>query len=210
MKISIIDYGVGNTQSIKNAFEFCGVGSVVLTDKAAEIKKADLIVFPGVGAFNDAMDMIRSSSLLDCLNELIVEEKKPIFGVCLGMQLFFSHSFEGGLKTDGLGWLEGSVNYFRKVDVDRIPHVGWNAISKSPIFNTGNFRILEGDYYFSHSLIVNCEKPLVLAKCNYGADFPAIVRKENILGVQFHPEKSNKNGLRFLELALHQIFKQVN
>lgn len=209
MKVAIIDYGVGNTQSIKNAFKFCGVESVTLTNKVAQIKEADLIVFPGVGAFNDAMNMIKSSSLLDCLNKLIFEEKKPIFGVCLGMQLFFSHSFESGVKTEGLGWLEGSVNYFQKVDVDRVPHVGWNSIFKSSSSKFNNFRILESDFYFSHSLIVDCDKSLVLAKCNYGINFPAIVRKENIFGVQFHPEKSNKNGLKFLELALHQIFKRV-
>ena len=121
----------------------------------------------------------------------------------------YVHSFESGVKTEGLGWLEGSVNYFQKVDVDRVPHVGWNSIFKSSSSKFNNFRILESDFYFSHSLIVDCDKSLVLAKCNYGINFPAIVRKENIFGVQFHPEKSNKNGLKFLELALHQIFKRV-
>ncbi len=197
--IAIVNYGVGNLYSLKSSFDSLGIQTLVTGD-AKEIKKADKIILPGVGAFRDA-----AQSLKNCgLNELIIDEAKKgkaIMGICLGMQMLFEKSYEYG-EYEGLGLIKGSVRPIKDVihhDL-KIPHIGWNALKfhgkKSPIFKY----IKEGDcVYFVHSYYgADCTEN-VIASAEYGADLTAAVSKDNVYGCQFHPEKSGEVGLKILK-----------
>ena len=195
--IAIIDYGVGNLFSLYSSLKFIGA-EAVKTSSPEEIKKADKIILPGVGAFGDAADKLRLSGL-DKIIRCEADSGKDIMGICLGMQLLFEKSYEYG-EHDGLGLLPGKV-----VPIEgyipanlKIPHIGWNRL----IFKQKNklFRyISEGDcVYFVHSYYAaSCDK-YVIASAEYGKELPAAVAKENIMGCQFHPEKSGEVGLNIL------------
>ncbi len=196
--IAIVDYGVGNLFSLCSSFKSLGL-DICVTGDAETIKKADKIVLPGVGAFEDAIKKLRTLSL----DKVIIDEVKKgkaLLGICLGMQMLFEKSFEYG-EHDGLGLLKGKVVAMdKRIPANlKIPHIGWNGlkfIKDSPLFKYIN----EGDcVYFVHSFFANeCEECLI-ATSEYGIDITAAVAKDNIFGCQFHPEKSGETGLKILK-----------
>ena len=197
--IAIVDYGVGNIFSLYSSFKYIGA-EVVLTSDPEEIKKADKIILPGVGAFADAAKKLRDSGLADVVVKE-VKNGKPLLGICLGMQLLFEKSYEYG-EHIGLGLIKGEICPLEN-DIKgglKIPHMGWNALEiinpKSPIFKYTN----NGDYvYFVHSFYgKNCDASL-LAVSDYEVKVPALVNEGNVFGAQFHPEKSGDVGLNLLK-----------
>lgn len=195
--IAIIDYGCGNLFSLSRSLQFLGIDSKI-TGSADEIKKADKIILPGVGAFGDAADKLNAAGHADLLKEL-AKDGRYILGICLGMQLLFEKSFEYG-EHNGLGLLEGGIFPLGE-DISglKVPHMGWNKLDivrNDPIFASAG----KNDYfYFVHSFYAkNCENCL-LATAEYGVDVPAVVGKGNVYGTQFHPEKSGEKGLALLK-----------
>lgn len=193
-KIVIIDYGLGNLRSVQKGLEHAGA-SVTITKDPADLAHADGVVLPGVGAFNDAMKNI--VPFLDPIDEFI-KSGKPMLGICLGQQMLMEHSEEGE-KADGLGLIPGNVVRFPHSEL-KVPHMGWNSLSirqDHPLFRD----IKDGSYvYFVHSYYVDTDPAHTLASCNYGLEFAAsVVNSEgNVMGVQFHPEKSGDVGLKML------------
>ncbi|MDO4744101.1 MAG: imidazole glycerol phosphate synthase subunit HisH [Clostridia bacterium] len=197
--VAILDYGVGNLFSLQSSFAAIGVDAVVTSDEEV-LKKADRLILPGVGAFEDAAAKLRASGLDEVL-KAEVKSGKPIMGICLGMQMLFDKSFEYG-EHEGLGLIKGEVRPIADVlpkDL-KIPHIGWNALhfgaSKHPLFKY----LKEGDFaYFVHSYYgANC-KDSVIATTEYGAELTAAVACGNVCGCQFHPEKSGDVGLSILK-----------
>jgi len=193
--IAILDYGMGNLRSIQKAFEHIGAEAQVTSDQD-RISKAGAVVLPGVGAFGDAMANLRRLSLIEPLHR-VVAEGKPILGICLGLELLFTHSEERGYH-EGLKLLEGEVRRFRISA--RVPHVGWNQIHiqrESRLLSC----VEDGSFaYFVHSYYAEPEDAsIVLATTDYEMEFASVVGKDNIYGIQFHPEKSQEVGLRILE-----------
>ena len=196
--IAIIDYGVGNLFSLRSSLNKIGADTVVTADPAI-IAKADKLILPGVGAFADAAKKLRDSGL-DAVIKAEAAAGKPIMGICLGMQMLFEKSFEYG-EHEGLGLLKGSVIPMEGTVPAglKIPHIGWNALhfqKESPLFRY----IREGDcVYFVHSYYASgCEDSLI-ATAEYGAELTAAVVKDNVMGCQFHPEKSGEVGLNILK-----------
>ena len=196
--IAIIDYGVGNLFSLKSSFAAIGQDAVVTND-IEEIRRADRLILPGVGAFRDAAGKLRTSGMDKAVKEETAKGK-PLMGVCLGMQMLFERSYEYGVH-EGLGLLKGEIRPIEERIPDglKIPQMGWNAlkiVKESPLLKYTR----EGEYvYFVHSYsAVNCEESL-LAVTEYGADLTACVGKDNVFGCQFHPEKSSDVGLRILK-----------
>lgn len=197
--VAVIDYGVGNLFSLKSSFSAIGE-EVTVSGNAEEIKKADRIILPGVGAFGDAAKKLKLSGLDEVLTQE-AEKGTPIMGICLGMQLLFEKSFEYGVHQ-GLGLIKGDVvPLSEKIPSGlKIPHIGWNELiikdASSPIFS----KISNGDYvYFVHSFYAaNCEES-VIADTEYGAPITAAVANKNVFGCQFHPEKSGDVGLKILK-----------
>lgn len=218
--ITIIDYGMGNLRSVQKALErYCS--NVIVSSSAQDILDADKIILPGVGAFKVAMDELKKRSLIDPINASI-EKGKPFLGICLGLQLLFSESEEGG-KIKGLDIIKGKVKRFKEKDGLKIPHMGWNSIKSTvhgrhSIDNTksvdhgpwtmdssSNNKILNGvasgSYmYFVHSYYVAPKnKEVILCETDYGTKFTSGVRMDNVYGFQFHPEKSQLIGLKIIE-----------
>jgi len=193
--IAVIDYGMGNLRSVQKALELVGAKAQI-TQNPKDIKQADKVVLPGVGAMQQAMERLSSLKLIPAIKESI-QEKKPFLGICLGFQLLFFESEEGG-KVSGLGIIPGKVKKLRSL---KVPHIGWNQIKKTsqdcPLFKDV---AEESFFYFCHSYFVSPEDASIIAtKTEYGVDFASSICKENIFGVQFHPEKSQSVGLKFLE-----------
>ena len=196
--IAIVDYGVGNLFSLKSSFAKIGADAFV-TGNPDEIKKADKVILPGVGAFADAMEKLRRTEL-DKLLVSLAGGGKPLLGICLGMQLLFEKSYEYG-EHSGLGLIKGEIVPIKSAVSEeyKIPQIGWNALEftdkKSKLFKY----IKSGDFvYFVHSYYAaNCENS-VTAVCDYGAPLTASVEKDNVYGCQFHPEKSGDVGLNIL------------
>ena len=202
MKIALIDYGSGNLQSAYKALELAGKNKkrnkIFVTSKSRDLLNTDKIVLPGVGTFFDCMTGLRSiPGMIDILNEVVIERKKPFLGICVGMQLLATEGKEKG-NHKGLGWIKGKVIKIKKKKKIKIPHMGWNTvktIAKHPIIKKKKF-----ETYFVHSYNFVCQNNKnVLATCNYEQKITAIVGKENIIGTQFHPEKSQQNGLEILK-----------
>ena len=197
--IVIINYGMGNLGSIFNMLKKMGVEAIISSD-CSEIEKADKLILPGVGSFDNGMKNIVELGLLQPLHKKIIEEKTPILGICLGMQLFTKKSEEGTLP--GLGWLDGEVikfDFHDKKGSTKIPHMGWNSISAIRQDTLLSGLSSESRFYFVHSYYVVCGEEDILAKTYYGYDFASVVRKDNIFGIQFHPEKSHKYGVRIFD-----------
>ncbi|MBB6454145.1 glutamine amidotransferase [Salirhabdus euzebyi] len=197
--IGIIDYGAGNLKSVHHALTKLGFASEIVSTEE-RINESKALILPGVGAFKDAMDNLKQVSLINCIKEN-VQAGKPILGICLGMQLFYETSFENG-EWEGLGLLEGKVVRF---DHElKVPHMGWNNLIPGPQYEADNGigkEVTKGEYsYFVHSYYVDPEnKEEVVFYSDYGLEFPAVVQKDNIYGMQFHPEKSSETGMKLLK-----------
>lgn len=198
--IAIVDYGMGNLGSIANMLKKVGAQSTISSDPQI-ITAADKLVLPGVGAFDNGMRNLAQRRLVELLNAQVLQHKKPILGLCLGMQLFTRASEEGQLK--GLGWINAQTVRFKfdQANADlKIPHMGWNTLRihrPHPLLAD-----LEKDarFYFVHSYHLICNDPeSALATTTYGYDFASVVAQDNILGAQFHPEKSHKFGMKLLK-----------
>ena len=191
----IIDYGLGNLASVLNMFKKIGVTNVSISNNEEVIAKADKLLLPGVGAFDAGMDNLEKSGLIPLLTKKVMEDKTPILGICLGMQLL-TNSSEEGIKK-GLGWINAETIKFNLEPTLKlkVPHMGWNYISvkkeNSLISLNSKHR-----FYFVHSYHVKCnDKSQELATSHFGSDFTCMVNKNNIYGAQFHPEKSLKFGM---------------
>ena len=198
--IAIVDYGVGNPDSVANMLVRIGVEAVITSDPRV-IAAASKLILPGVGAFDAAMANLEKSSLIPVLTRQVHERKVPILGICLGMQLLCKRSEEG--RTPGLGWLDAETVKFRfdPAGTDlKIPHMGWNSINVMRPSAILDERHDDSRYYFVHSYFVRCTREEnVLATTRHGDVFHSAVIQDNIYGTQFHPEKSHKFGLRLLE-----------
>ena len=205
--ITIIDYGAGNLKSVYNAFENIGYTPVVTSDSET-LKKASAIVLPGVGAFGKGMEALKSRNLIEALAEEVLVKKKPYLGICLGMQFLADRSEEIG-DHKGLGWLTGQVKLIKPKDQKyKIPHMGWNDINikiKNPLFDGLKE---EPVFYFVHSYYLDIsddQNNIVSSTCWHGAHLTSSVQKENIFGVQFHPEKSQQVGLHLLKNFINLV-----
>ena len=199
--ITIIDYEMGNIGSIANMFKYLGIDSSIESDPD-KIKNASKIVLPGVGSFDTAMKKIKEKNLLEVLNEKALKEQVPILGICLGMQLLTKSSQEGVL--DGLGWIPAkSISFKNRVESSlKVPHMGWNIVKQTQYSRlTEGFETFEeSKFYFVHSYFVQVEEEKnSLLKTVYGVEFDSAIVKDNIFGVQFHPEKSHKFGMKLFE-----------
>ena len=197
--IVIIDCGIGNLQSVVNAFEAIGC-QVCVSNSSKDVEKSERIVLPGVGSFANGMKNLRDLNLIETLYEQVIKKEKPFLCICLGMQLLARDSDEKGFHK-GLGWIPASVKKLQPNDKDlRIPHVGWNDVSfgnNIPLFAGLGRRQA---FYFVHSYHVILDSPdIVTGTCDYGGNFAAAIQKDNIFAVQFHPEKSHKSGLQILK-----------
>ena len=196
--ITIIDYNVGNLGSIRNMLKKLGVDSEVSSDPQ-RIAAADQLILPGVGAFDTGMDSLHRSGLVPLLNERVLQARVPTLGICLGMQLMARRSAEG--ERDGLGWIDAEAVRFEPADTSlKVPHMGWNRVypqRPSPLLDG---LPAEPRFYFVHSFHVRCNNPNdVLLTSHYGIDFHSAFEHGNVWGVQFHPEKSHKFGMRLLQ-----------
>lgn len=199
-----MDYGVGNTFSVSNAIEFLGYRKLKISDEASVIGDADVLILPGVGAFDEAARNLRERRLDVILGEQVLVKKKPILGICVGMQLLATESEENGLH-EGLNWIPGRI---KKLDLPRafaVPHVGWNNVSfkdpQSPLCWKGE----ESNFYFDHSYWFDCAEEHIAATCDYGMRLTAAVQKDHIAGIQFHPEKSQTSGLKLFRKFMNSV-----
>lgn len=198
--IVIIDYEMGNVGSIDNMLKKIGAKALI-SGRHEDISRADKLILPGVGSFDEGMKKLQAMDLISLLNEKVLIRKTPTLGICLGMQLFTRRSEEGMLP--GLGWFDADTVRFRfEKDAQglRIPHMGWDEIipQRASHFLTGLGH--QARFYFVHSYHAQCDrKDDVLATTRYGYDFASMIQKDNIVGTQFHPEKSHKFGLRLLQ-----------
>ncbi len=197
MKIAILDYDMGNITSVVNSLKFLGHQPMVIS-KSDELIGFETILLPGVGAFGKAIEKLNATGMSKSIIDAAQEGKK-IVGICLGMQLLFTKSYEFG-EHDGLGLIEGEVLPFKKEINLRIPHMGWNSIQSA----NEEYSNFEGDYYFVHSYYCKPKKKEdVLFETNYGLNFCSGVKNiNNVFGLQFHPEKSQKKGLELLNFIL--------
>jgi glutamine amidotransferase len=197
--INIINYGSGNVRAIGNIYDQLNIPyNIAFTPN--EIKDCTHIILPGVGSFDQTMKTLRNSGFINPLNDLVLEKKIPVLGICVGMQILSNGSDEGVME--GLGWIKGKVKIFDKNNIlekPKLPHLGWNSIEikkESKLFK--NVDIEEG-FYFIHSYYFECENKVdILTSTIYGGEFSSSVNNENIFGTQFHPEKSHSNGINVL------------
>jgi len=203
--IVIVDYEVGNTFSVKNAISYLGYRKIKISADEDIINNADVLILPGVGAFEACAKNLRERNLDKILTEQVFGRKKPILGICVGMQLLASTSEENGIHI-GLNWIPNSrVIKLSLAESFAVPHVGWNdlkILSKDPLFTTNG---QSNNFYFDHSYYFECEQKYVTAICEYDIPVTAAVQYENIHGVQFHPEKSQNNGLRLFRNFFNSI-----
>ena len=198
-KVCILDYGSGNVASVYNLLSRLNYKAKI-SNNSSDIKGSSHIILPGVGAFGASIEKIRNKIEINLLENEVKIKKKPFLGICVGMQILADKGFEFG-EHDGLGWIEGTVE---KIKAKVLPHIGWNNIQvkkQSPIFsNIENSK----DFYFVNSYAFNVkDKNLIISETSYGSTFCSAVQKDNIFGVQFHPEKSQKAG----QLVMHNFLK---
>jgi imidazole glycerol-phosphate synthase subunit HisH len=199
----IVDYGVGNVRSIARMLLHLGVRATV-TGEPDAVARADRLFLPGVGAWDAAAEQVRRGGLAEALRVAAIDRAVPTLGLCLGMQLLFETGAEGGLP--GLGFLKGSVVRIKEQPGLRVPHMGWNDVTETqahPMWNSQKENLEYADldaasqFYFVHSYKVQCADALVLGTTHHGAPFPSLVAQGNVVGAQFHPEKSHRYGMRF-------------
>lgn len=196
--ITIIDYHVGNCGSIQNMLKRIGHNSII-TDNPSIIENASKIIIPGVGSFDKGMTNLKELNIIEILNQKVLEEKIPLLGICLGMQLLCNSSDEGELK--GLGWINAISKKFEfSSNVMKVPHMGWNKVICNRQHELVNDLTSDNKFYFVHSYYVEClERDDILLSTNYGNLFTSGVQRNNICGFQFHPEKSHKYGMNLLK-----------
>lgn len=199
MEVAIIDYGMGNLWSVQRAFEKCHAKAVII-DNPLKLREAERIVLPGVGAFPDAMENLKKGGWIEELNRAVLEKEIPLLGICLGMQLLAECGHEGRI-CEGLGYIPGEIVRFQQTaECERIPHVGWNEVEICA--DSQLFQGIESgtNYYFVHSYhfkVKNSEN--IATRTPYCGTFVSAVVKDNIMGTQFHPEKSQNAGFKLIK-----------
>ncbi|MGA0557720.1 imidazole glycerol phosphate synthase subunit HisH [Larkinella sp. VNQ87] len=196
MKIVIVDYGMGNLRSVLNKFRKLGVACEISAEPRA-VEEASGLILPGVGHYGRAMDKLRRLDLLDLLNQRVQDDRVPVMGICLGMQLLMEHSEEG--DAEGLGWIKGDTIRFRLDDRPtlKIPHIGWNSIRQARPHPISDGLTQDELFYFVHSFHVSLTDPTdALHVTNYGYEFVSAVQRNHIFGFQYHPEKSQDAGIQ--------------
>ena len=194
-KVCVLDYGSGNVASVYNLLSRLNY-NVKISNSSSDIKNSSHLILPGVGAFGASIEKIRTKIEIGLLEDEVKNKKKPFLGICIGMQVLADKGFEFG-EHDGLGWIEGTV---KKLKAKVLPHIGWNNIQikrQTPIFL--DLKNMD-DFYFVNSYAFNVkDKNLIISETNYENTFCSAVQKDNIFGVQFHPEKSHQSGIQLLE-----------
>lgn len=198
--ISIVDYGLGNLKAFANIYKQLNIPAAIVSSKE-QLAQSEKIILPGVGAFDHAMEQLNNSGLRGTLDDLVLEKKVPVLGVCVGMQMLGNSSDEGNI--DGLRWIDGEVKLFDVSKIKhstRLPHMGWNDVSptrSSPILNGLEHKSI---FYFLHSYYFKCNNEEdSIAESDYGIRYTCAVNHQNIYGVQFHPEKSHRYGIQLLK-----------
>lgn len=198
--ITIVDYGLGNIRAFLNVYKQLNMEAKT-AQTAAELEGVTKVILPGVGAFDHAMERLEESGMRETLDDLVLRQRVPVLGVCVGMQILARTSDEG--KLSGLGWINGRVRAFRSWDPARslpVPHMGWNDVKPVPGSKLFDQLQSEARFYFLHSFFFECAREEdALAVSHYGAEFSSAVNAGNIFGVQFHPEKSHHFGTRLLK-----------
>lgn len=198
--ITIIDYGLGNIQAFVNVYRRLHI-PVSVAKCAADLDNATKLILPGVGAFDHAIERLNSSGMRPTLDALVQQEKLPVLGICVGMQILADSSEEGSLP--GLGWVSGTVRSFKAIpELAKLPlpHMGWNDVAPENTSALFKGFELESRFYFLHSFFFDCKRPEnIAATSSYGLDFSCAVRADNVYGVQFHPEKSHHFGVGLLK-----------
>ena len=197
--IVIIDYNIGNLRSVQKSFEKNDCDAII-TNNHEKILNADKIVLPGVGSFRDGMNGLLNLGLVEILNESIINNKKPFLGICLGMQLMANRSYEN-IETKGLGWIDSEIVKFdfNSTTKDlKIPHVGWNSVTFEADCPLYKGIPNESDFYFVHSYHYSLNENVATGITDYGYQFTSSIQKNNLFGFQFHPEKSQKFGLKII------------
>lgn len=198
--IAIIDYGLGNIRAFANIYKRLNLPHRIAS-RPADMEGATKLILPGVGAFDEAMGLLQASGMRETLDDMVLNRKVPVLGICVGMQMLARSSDEG--RAPGLGWIDGEVRKFDVHDlpfVTRLPHMGWNTVRPRP-----GATLLQGlpenpRFYFLHSYYFRCHNPAdIAAEADYGGTFTCAVSAGNVHGVQFHPEKSHSNGVRLLQ-----------
>lgn len=197
--IAIIDYGLGNVKAFANVYKRLNL-PIVIAKEASALESATKIILPGVGAFDYAMTLLDNSGMREKLEYCVLEQGVPVLGICVGMQILANSSEEGSLA--GLGWIAGKVRKFQpeQIHANPLPHMGWNTVTAKA--TTTIFQDMQPTerFYFLHSYYFDCDQSShTIATAHYGADFTCSVNKNNIYGVQFHPEKSHQAGVKLLK-----------
>ncbi len=196
---AILDYGLGNTESVLKALRAADKRGVI-TRELNELEQAETIILPGVGSYRDAMNRLNNLSLIPILEDLVLKKGKKFLGICLGMQLLGEVGYEDGI-TNGLGWIKGAVKRIPDVG-QRIPHMGWNNVEVREQSSIG--QIGDTNFYFMHSYFFDADPSSVTSTVDYGLSLTATVECKNIFGAQFHPEKSQESGVAYLRYVLEK------
>lgn len=199
--IVIIDIGVGNVGSMLNMLRKVGVEGCISSDPD-EINNSTALILPGVGAFDHVVEALNRSNLKEVIENKVLKEKVPFLGVCVGMQLLFEKSEEGTLA--GLGWIPGEVKKFQLQNL-KVPHMGWNIVRTTQENSLLPITEEEQRFYFVHSYHAHCDKEYAIGTSQYGYDFVCAVKRDNIFGVQFHPEKSHRFGMELFKRFAEEI-----
>ncbi len=203
MNLLLVDYGMGNIRSLTSTLEYLGVINIEIGSDYDQFKAADKIILPGVGGFNRAINEIRKKQIDLKLQEFVIENKKPLLGICLGMQLMGLSSTENGINK-GLGFVNGKIDKLESNSL-KIPHVGFNQVEiNSDLKMYDGFKNI-ADFYFTHSYKMTSKEKINSCYCNYGKKFIASFQKDNLVGVQFHPELSQTNGINLLSNFLNKF-----